>query len=85
VTVPAYGELGAKGAAILAAVGVGRYPDLGAAVEAMSGAATTHTPRPEPASVYDALYEYYDAVAESMADAWALRRSVAESFDAAGE
>ena len=85
VTVPAYGELGAKGAAILAAVGVDRYPDLGAAVEAMSGAATTHPPRPEPASVYDALYEYYDAVAESMSDAWALRRSVAESFDAAGE
>jgi len=80
VTVPDDGELGARAAAVLPAVGVDRCPDLGTAVGAMSGAATTHTPRPEPASVYDALYEYSDAVAESMADAWALRRSVAATW-----
>jgi sugar (pentulose or hexulose) kinase len=81
VRVPSSGELGAKGAAALAAVGVDHYPDLGTAIDAMSDAGTTYAPRAEAVSVYDDLYAYYDAVAASMADVWALRRSVVESFD----
>ena len=83
VRVPAYGELGAKGAAMLAAVGVDHYPDLDTAIDVMSDTGTTYAPRPGPASVYDDLYAYYTAVRESMADVWSLRRSVAASFESA--
>jgi sugar (pentulose or hexulose) kinase len=85
VRVPADGELGAKGAAALAAVGVGQYPDLGVAIAAMSDVATTYAPRSGTVPLYDDLYAYYDAVSTAMTDAWSRRRSVAESFDAVDE
>ncbi|MDE2150115.1 MAG: FGGY-family carbohydrate kinase [Gammaproteobacteria bacterium] len=53
---PRYYESAALGAAINAAVGVGRYVDHSAAVRAMCAPGMSFTPQPEAAARYDALY-----------------------------
>ena len=59
VLVPEVLETAVLGSAILAAVGTGVYPDLPAAIKAMTRISTRIEPRPELAPVYDRLYEAY--------------------------
>lgn len=47
------------GDALLAAVGVGLYPSVEAAVAQMVTPGTTYTPDPAHAACYDALYRIY--------------------------
>ena len=49
-------EASGLGAAIDAAVGLGRHPSLAAAVSEMTRKGRTFEPRPETARVYDQLY-----------------------------
>ena len=62
VAVPHVLETGIVGSAILGAVGIGEYPDLRAAIAAMTGIDRRLEPRREHAATYDRLYEAYKAL-----------------------
>jgi len=59
VAVPAVLETAVLGSAILAGVGTGAYPDLPAAIQAMTRITARIAPRPEIAAVYDRTYAAY--------------------------
>jgi xylulokinase len=60
--VPAVGETAVVGAAVLAAAGVGAFPDLAAGVAAMTGVARRLEPDPTVRGAYDAAYARYRAL-----------------------
>ena len=62
VAVPAVLETAVLGSGILAATGVGAYPDLPTAIGAMTRITTRIEPRRELAPVYDRLFEAYVAL-----------------------
>jgi xylulokinase len=62
VAVPRVAESAALGAAILAAVGVGSYPDLPSAMRGMCSEVAHLHPREEFRAVYDELYDIYRAL-----------------------
>jgi xylulokinase len=59
VEVPRVRETAAVGAAIVAAVGVGAYPDLPSAIRSMTAIDRRFEPDPERQRIYDAVYEAY--------------------------
>jgi len=79
--VPAGSEVGAKGAAILLALGLGEYPSLAAAVEEMVAIERRYTPR-AGAGRYDDLYELFLDVRTEMAPLWSRR---AETYRGLGD
>ena len=62
VAVPAVLETAVLGSAILGAVGIGAYPDLPAAIGAMTRIASRIEPRRELAPLYDRTYDAYVAL-----------------------
>lgn len=64
-------EPGAKGAALLAGIGVGIYNDIRAAVDQMITANHTHTPRQEATAKYDHLFELFVTLVDEMGPVWA--------------
>lgn len=60
-------EAGARGAAMLAGVGVGIYPDLDAAVTACVRVVRAHEPDPEAAAQLTAQYDRYQQVVDALA------------------
>lgn len=76
IDVPAGEEFGAKGAALLAGVGVGLYEDIESAVAQTTGVARTYHPTPDAAEKYDVLYDLYRETYEVMFDVWDRRESV---------
>jgi xylulokinase len=62
VAVPEVLETAVLGSAILAAVGIGSYHDLPAAIRAMTRVSDTIEPQPEVRPVYDRLFEAYVAL-----------------------
>ena len=56
-------ECASLGAAILAGVAIGLYPDVQTAAQ-VNTIACSHSPRPENVPVYDALYRRYCRVLE---------------------
>ena len=75
IDVPAGEEFGAKGAALLAGVGVGRYDDVESAVARTTGVARTYRPTPDAAEKYDVLYDLYRETYEAMFDVWDRREA----------
>jgi xylulokinase len=67
VAIPHALETGVMGSAVLGALGIGAYPDLPAAIRAMTRIETRLEPRPEHAATYDALYEAYTALHPAVA------------------
>jgi xylulokinase len=65
VVVPAQGEAAVLGAAILAAVGVGLYPNIASAVQVMVPEGEQVRPNPANRAVYDRAYDLYVALYES--------------------
>jgi xylulokinase len=59
VEVPRVRETAAVGAAIVAAVGIGAYPDLQSAIRGMTAIDRRFEPDPERGQRYDAVYEAY--------------------------
>jgi sugar (pentulose or hexulose) kinase len=59
VQVPAVLETAVAGSAILAATGIGAYPDLPTAIRGMTRVARRLEPRAELRDRYDAAYEAY--------------------------
>ena len=70
VTVAECGETGALGAAIAAAVGAGLYPDVAAAVGAMTRPAQTFTPDPDMRSHYDRRYRIWSEFTQAVDPLW---------------
>ncbi len=62
VAVPAVLETAALGSAILAAVGIGAYPDVPSAIRAMTRIAQRIEPRPQHRARYDVLFDAYQAL-----------------------
>ena len=63
-------ELGALGAAIIAAVAVGLYPDLDAAVAAMTRVTNRIEPDRELSNILAARRELFQALRDSLSSAW---------------
>ena len=82
VEVPRVRETATVGAAIVAAVGVGAYPDLPSAIRSMTSIDRRFEPDPERAAAYDAVFESYvrlwPAIAPVLARADAPAAQVAE-------
>ncbi|NUC72664.1 carbohydrate kinase [Haloterrigena sp. SYSU A558-1] len=70
IVVPTNDEPGATGAAAFAAVGVGAYPDLEAATDALAGDRTRYAPRSSTVGTYDELYVAYRDARTDMAPIW---------------
>jgi len=79
VVVPAGTELGAKGAAAVLGVALGVFSSLDAAVDQMASVERRYTPRADVVPTYDALYDLYVDVRETMRTVWAQR---AETYSA---
>lgn len=84
-SVPAGQEFGAKGAALLAATGIGRYDDIAAAVSETRTIQTTYSPDPGAADKYDELYELYRTTYEAMFDVWEKREETLAAIESAGD
>jgi L-xylulokinase len=65
-------ELGALGAAIIAAVGVGIYPNLNAASAAMTRVARRVEPNPELSRILARRRRIFGALREQLSPAWSL-------------
>jgi L-xylulokinase len=70
VEIPAGTELGALGAAICAAVAVGRYASYEDAVGAMVKISHVQNPDPTLADVYARKYECYKHVIDALGPVW---------------
>ena len=70
VEIPAGDELGAKGAAMAAAIAVGLHAGWPQATKAMVSISRTHTPRPDAAALLDSRYQRYCAILKSLAPLW---------------
>jgi sugar (pentulose or hexulose) kinase len=72
-------EFGARGAAILASVGIGLFPSFTAAIEHMVRPARVFTPRADAARMYEAIFPLYQHLYRTARDAWALRHQIFDS------
>ncbi len=63
-------EAGARGAAVLAGLGVGAYPDLNAAIAATVRVAATHRPKARRAKAFDRTYERFTATIDALQPLW---------------
>ena len=70
VDVPDGTELGALGAAICAAVAVGKYESYQAACDAMVRFSRSYTPNTDLADLYKTKYARYKTVLDALAPAW---------------
>jgi xylulokinase len=77
VVVPSQGEAAALGCAILAAVGVGLYPDLASAVGAMVSAGSPVQPIEDCREAYRTAFELYVKLYESVKDLYAISAALA--------
>jgi L-ribulokinase len=67
VSVPASGEIPARGAALFGALAAGRFADIGAAVEATRPPiARRYEPDPQAARVYERVYAIYRELYETL-------------------
>lgn len=80
VVVPAGRELGAKGAAIVLAVGLDEFTSLEEAVDRMCAVDRRYTPRDDVVPTYDALYDLYVDVRDAMGDVWTRRAETHRSI-----
>lgn len=81
IIIPEGSEFGAKGAAILAGIGAGEYPDLVSAVERTSSVEKTFDPQPTKTREYRRWYDVYKASYEAMFDIWSLREDVLQDIE----
>lgn len=73
ILLPEGSEFGAKGAALLAGIGVDMYSDLATAVQQTSSVARSFEPQPENVKQYRVWYDVYRDVYETMFDLWDQR------------
>lgn len=73
IIVPDGSEFGAKGAALLAGVGINTYSNLPSAVEQTSSVEKSFKPRPEKVRQYRRWYDVYREAYESTFEIWDQR------------
>jgi L-ribulokinase len=67
VSVPASGEVPARGSALFGAVAAGHFADIGSAISATRpGSARTYRPDPGRKAVYDDVYAIYRSMYERL-------------------
>ncbi len=79
VLVPEGSEFGARGAALLAAVGIGRHRSVTDAVEQTEGGARVFEPAPERAETYARLHALYRMLQHDLRPAWQAAAGRADS------
>ena len=67
-------ELGALGAAIIAAAEFGLYPNLDAAVAAMTGVTKRIEPDPGLSGILDQRRQVFEALRDRLSSAWGMLR-----------
>jgi L-xylulokinase len=77
IEVPAHGQLGALGAAMTAAVGVGAFKGYSEAATAMASLAAVVSPRPALAELYTRRYGTYKELRERAIQFWLSQQAVA--------
>lgn len=70
VVVPAGSEFGARGAILLAAVGIGWHASIGEAVAGTATSARVYEPRAAATAVYNRQYEIYRMLQRDLVPAW---------------
>lgn len=70
VSVPAGSEFGARGAALLAGVGIGWYGNIGDAAAKTIKVARTYAPDPAARATYDNAYALYARLRDDLRGAW---------------
>ena len=70
VTVPAGSEFGAKGAALLAGIGVGWFSDVGQATQATTWIIRRHNPTKANTATYDRGFVIYQQLRQDLRRAW---------------
>ncbi|WP_339775400.1 FGGY-family carbohydrate kinase [Caldilinea sp.] len=70
VLVPSGTEFGAKGAALLAGVGLGWWPSIQDAVQGTVTIVRRFEPNPEASAVYDRMYAVYQMLQRDLRPAW---------------
>jgi xylulokinase len=80
VVMPGHREAAVMGAAMLAAVGVGYYPDIPAAVQAMIRPGTRVMPDPSTQSIYAAAFDLYIALYESLKPVFTRRMEMLKTY-----
>jgi sugar (pentulose or hexulose) kinase len=78
--IPSGSEFGAKGAALLAGVGIGEYDTIESAVQQTRSTDTSYSPDPDHTERYDELYEWYKMTYESMDDVWRKRTATLDTL-----
>jgi len=70
VEVPDTDEAGARGAAVLAGIGVGHYRDLSEAISATVRVSATHRPDPERVTAFNGVYQRFTAAISALTPLW---------------
>ena len=78
VAVPRVAETAVLGAAILASVGIGAYPDLATATRRMVAIETRLTPDPAARAIYDDVFEVYAGLYPALAPSFHRLAELAE-------
>lgn len=76
-------EVGARGVAMLAGIGIGTYRHLEDAVASSVRVAASYSPRPNRARAYRTIYELYRHLYLNAREAWRLRPAMLSELDAA--
>ena len=76
VVVPNGSEFGAKGAALLAAVGIHWFENVSEAAKSTVSILQTYQPNPDTKPVYDAVYATYRQLRNDLSPAWQLHHAV---------
>ena len=75
IVIPHGSEFGAKGAALLAAVGIGWFENISEAARATISIKRTYQPNPDVKSIYDAVYATYRQVRTDLRRSWQLHHT----------
>jgi len=70
IVVPSGSEFGARGAALLAAVGIGWFETIADAVSLTPTTARIYEHHPESKAIYDAIYEIYGELRDTLRPVW---------------
>ncbi|GAC68369.1 xylulokinase [Gordonia soli] len=83
IVAPDVPESGALGAAMLAAVATGHFPDLDSATARMVRAGRMHEPDPTAAAIYDQAFNTYRAVLDPLREVWAASARAVDALASA--
>jgi L-xylulokinase len=70
IEIPDAQESGARGAALVAGVGIGAYPDIDAAMDRATREARGYVPNEAHVDLYAQRFETYRGLIDAMAPAW---------------